>query len=622
MKKLIYILLLSPALLFSQSLRRQVIASTGGSYLIGDVRIRSTIAQPPGSTTFSNSENFLRQGFQQPNSCNYMDEPTVDVIGADNCFDSNLFELAYSGENAAVYEFDWSFDNTASISLNNTSTVNNLSFTEAGEHIVDLEIQHGTCTETTQVTIEVDEELEIEYATENATCSGQDGEINITVNGGIPDYQYDFGDGYTPNSQTYLPQGDYTLTILDQSGCSTTETFSIVAPDSISMDIETTPEYCNQENATAEAIVSGGIEPYNYDWSNGISGTGNEIDNLNSFTDYSVLITDSNDCTINSIFTIEMINGVLGDVIATSEYCNQENGTASALGSLGEEPFTYNWSNGETTSEIENLLSNDYTLTITDVNNCSDTVSFNIDFVNGIEILNAEITHESCADTNDGEIEIELSTSDDIQLEWSNGQTDMTSINDLEPGYYSVSVNDANNCSDTQNFEIEAGYSINAEAIIDYNECIDNQGGNIELLLNGGAEPYTVYWTDSSTGSYAGSGLDININTASIYEAQITDINDCELNYSIEVISEDCEIIIPTGFSPNGDNINDLWIIQGAENIEYINVKIFNRQGQIVFEDNNYQNNWDGTDLSFGAYFYVVEFSTGQSFTGHITLKR
>ena len=83
-------------------------------------------------------------------------------------------------------------------------------------------------------------------------------------------------------------------------------------------------------------------------------------------------------------------------------------------------------------------------------------------------------------------------------------------------------------------------------------------------------------------------------------------------------IGDTCDtmgIVIPKGFSPNGDGINDTWVIENITSFSRNNIKVFNRWGQKVFETNNYQNNWDGhatkgggsKRLAVGAYQYVIE---------------
>ena len=78
---------------------------------------------------------------------------------------------------------------------------------------------------------------------------------------------------------------------------------------------------------------------------------------------------------------------------------------------------------------------------------------------------------------------------------------------------------------------------------------------------------------------------------------------------------------IPEGFSPNGDDVNDVFVIRGIENFPTNEIQIFNRWGTLVFEASPYQDNWDGTSnsganvggdvLPVGTYFYVIELGDG-----------
>jgi gliding motility-associated-like protein len=105
---------------------------------------------------------------------------------------------------------------------------------------------------------------------------------------------------------------------------------------------------------------------------------------------------------------------------------------------------------------------------------------------------------------------------------------------------------------------------------------------------------------------------------------------------STEVIVDNCDSLdffIPEGFSPNGDGINDLFVIRGIQFYPNNDFMIFNRWGDKIFETHGYLNTWDGTnangvtvgtdELPVGTYFYVLDLGDGSDiFKGPIYLNR
>jgi len=88
-----------------------------------------------------------------------------------------------------------------------------------------------------------------------------------------------------------------------------------------------------------------------------------------------------------------------------------------------------------------------------------------------------------------------------------------------------------------------------------------------------------------------------------------------------------CNISIPNIFSPNGDDVNDLFVIDGIEVYERNFIRIHNRWGKVVFEDDDYRNNWNGStqsgeQLEAGTYFYYIRSGGGVEYSGSITLIR
>jgi gliding motility-associated-like protein len=86
------------------------------------------------------------------------------------------------------------------------------------------------------------------------------------------------------------------------------------------------------------------------------------------------------------------------------------------------------------------------------------------------------------------------------------------------------------------------------------------------------------------------------------------------------------DIVVYTGFSPNGDNVNDYFTIEGIQNYPDNRVTVFNRQGIVVFDKEGYRNDWNGTwnskNLPDGTYFYMFEDGKGEKKVGYVQIRR
>ncbi|MFM1998474.1 MAG: hypothetical protein RL204_421, partial [Bacteroidota bacterium] len=108
--------------------------------------------------------------------------------------------------------------------------------------------------------------------------------------------------------------------------------------------------------------------------------------------------------------------------------------------------------------------------------------------------------------------------------------------------------------------------------------------------------------------------------------------DDCDYDGVPNYLDADqCELFIPEGFSPNNDNNNDLFVLEGLKGGTTINLQIFNRWGALVYASSNYQNDWNGQanqgsasgDLPSGTYFYIITVDgIAKENVGYITLWR
>jgi gliding motility-associated-like protein len=481
------------------------------------------------------------------------------------------------------------------------------------------------CEETIDFTINQTEELNISASIIDAKCGLANGQVTVTADGGIEPYYYIWSNGQSGTVNTnydYEASLNSFVYVSDVNDCSDTLFFDVDGSDDFDVTIESTDEHCNQSNATATIEFIGGLEPFDIEWSNG--QTGIQTLNLSSVENYFVISTDANNCSDTTYFNVDMIGSPTASVETTPSYCYQNNGTATASAQGGASPYIFEWSTGEQGDFIDSLneMMVNY-LIVTDQNNCTDSISFSVGFEGGVEIIGVDVQSESCFNSNDGSIDVELNGEEPSEINWSNGVENTTILEDLSSGEYTITVIDSNNCVGQETYLVSPADSIMITSEVNFESCLD-EDGSISVYIEGGIEPYMIYWDNGDVGD------EIVISELGEYVVEVTDYNDCQNSLSIIVQAsegdDDC-LTIPSGFSPNGDYINDTWFIEGLELYENSSVKLFNRWGQLVYENIDYQNDWNGKDnhgreLPFGTYYYVLELENESTYTGDVLIKR
>lgn len=211
-------------------------------------------------------------------------------------------------------------------------------------------------------------------------------------------------------------------------------------------------------------------------------------------------------------------------------------------------------------------------------------------------------------------------------FKWSNGST-TSAIANLPIGNYSVTVTDANNCAFTIDTVIKQPLkSLSVTEMIIGESCKDYKDGSINIVAAGGTSPYKYEWSNGKTSAFNDS------LSAGKYKLRVIDAHNCLLDtsYAINIRCRDnTNDKIYDTFTPNGDNINDTWIIKDILQYPNNEVIIYNRWGQLVYTQTGYANEWagltnDGKELPTAAYYYVIKLNDdkGTIWTGTVTLVR
>ncbi|MGH2667360.1 beta strand repeat-containing protein, partial [Flavobacterium sp.] len=358
----------------------------------------------------------------------------------------------------------------------------------------------------------------------NVACnSGTNGAINLTPTGGTPPYTFNWGGGITTEDRTGLVAGSYSVTITDANGCTgTVAGITVTQPPALNGTTVVTNVACNSgTNGAINLTPTGGTPPYTFNWGGGIT---TEDRTALAAGSYSVTITDANGCTGTVAgITVTQPSALNGTTVVTNVACFSGNtGAINLTPTGGTPPYTFNWGGGITTEDRTGLAAGSYSVTITDANGCTGTVSPTVTQPAAAVSGTTVVTNIACFGGNTGAINLTPTGGvGPYTFNWGGGITteDRTG---LAAGSYSVTITDLNGCTGTvAGITVTQPSALNGTTVVTNVACFSGNTGAINLTPTGGTPPYTFNWgggitTEDRTGLAAGS-----------YSVTITDANGC-----------------------------------------------------------------------------------------------
>ncbi len=408
----------------------------------------------------------------------------------------------------ASFEYEWSNGATSETITGLTTDIYTVTVTN----------NYG-CTAEAEVFIEEPDLLEVEFIVSNPSCAGDaDGSVFLLVNGGVQPYEYAWSSGATTAELLNLPAGVVQGTVTDANGCTVEVVITLTEPDPLDLLLTPFDILCGGEaTGRIETTLSGGTPPYTYLWSD--NSTGATLENVPAGT-YTVTITDANGCTIEAEATLND-----GDEIVVSGEVNDAGCAGASNGSVlltvsgGSDPYTFAWSNGASTKDLEDVSAGTYTVTITDTNGCTRAETFVVGQTTDLEVITTaeparcfgEATGSATANVSGGTL--------DYGYLWSNNATTPTADN-LSAGIYTVTVTDAAGCSQTATAVVTQPTAISGAAQWTALPCRQDVG-NVTLTVSGGTPGYTFLWSNGA--------ITQNLSEVApdIYTVEITDFNGC-----------------------------------------------------------------------------------------------
>ncbi|MEL1255957.1 T9SS type A sorting domain-containing protein [Flavobacterium sp. DGU38] len=404
----------------------------------------------------------------------------------------------------------------------------------AGTYTVTVTDANG-CTDTQSFTITQPSALTATSSQTNTSCNGgANGVASVTVSGGQPSYTYSWSpSGGTAATATGLAAGNYTVTITDANACTITRNFTITQPPVLNATAAAQTNIACNGGATGSATVAvtGGTPGYTYLWAP-TGGTAATASGLVAGT-YTVTVTDANSCTDTQSFTITQPSALTATSSQTNTSCNGgANGVASVTVSGGQPGYTYSWSpSGGTAATATGLAAGNYTVTITDANACTITRNFTITQPPVLNATAAAQTNIACngGATGSATVAVTGGTPGYTYLWAPTGGTAATASG-LVAGTYTVTVTDANACTDTQSFTITQPSALTATSSQTNLSCNGGANGVASVTVSGGQPGYTYSWSPSGGTAAMATGL-----TAGNYTVTITDANGCTITRNFTI---------------------------------------------------------------------------------------
>ena len=226
-----------------------------------------------------------------------------------------------------------------------------------------------------------------DYNGYDISCFGQnDGAIQAIPSGGVPSYYYNWNSSNMDDSLINLGAGNYVLNLFDENNCEYIDSIVLNQPDSFSMIINEFTDTCSRGVGRAFVSVSGGIQPYDYNWSNGSNSS-----NISNFYqgDYSLIVLDNNLCELKDSIFIDNLPGPMIDFNIFSEWEKLYEQLEDPIvfidmtNTNGQEMISWNWDFGDNTYAIDSIAYHSYsdtgyysvTLITTTSFNCIDTLT-------------------------------------------------------------------------------------------------------------------------------------------------------------------------------------------------------------------------------------------------------
>jgi outer membrane protein OmpA-like peptidoglycan-associated protein len=419
------------------------------------------------------------------------------------------------------YRYRWSSGDSVLNIANKKAGTYSLRMTDANGCVAQFS---KTITEPTKVT------KSVTSVTNNLCFADSKGAIDIAVAGGMAPYSYRWSNGAITQDISGVRAGNYSVLIRDANGCVDSLRAQVTENPQLVASLKAINIACNgQKTGSVDLTVSGGVAPYTYKWNN--AATTQDISLLPS-GNYSVILKDTRGCTTQSDVQVTEPPRFVASLESDKDLnCfGEKTGAVNVRISGGVTPYRYRWNTGDTTRNIASVAVGTYTLTASDANGCTQSVTTTLTQPPKINFSIKSVKDVSCNGDAEGAIDVVVSGGvGPFAYKWNNGATTQDVIG-VKAGAYNVQITDANGCINTLEATIKEPptLTLKVDSVVNI-LCHGERKGAVNITVAGGVAPYTYTWSNGATTQ------DISLLPAGNYSVTVFDTKGCSQSANVTV---------------------------------------------------------------------------------------
>jgi gliding motility-associated-like protein len=571
--------------------------------------------------------------------------PTATFNAPPNVCQGEVITITYTGNAPANANYTWNFSGGTVISGSGQGPYQ-VKWNTPGNMNVSLSVTNGICISQPVVhAVFVNWKPVLSLNPTNPSCFGYaDGGITATIALASGPFTFAWSNSSNASQLANLPIGTYSLSLTDVNGCRDTASVTLTQPTALVNQVAIGPVICHGSVGTLTSTTSGGTAPYSYAWSNG--PTTSSITAVGG--NYTLTVTDAQGCNVVQTYSLidppQFSLSVSGDPIV----CNYDTVVLTPNVGGGTPPYQYQWTSSPAGVNDTNLVlvydalqSRTYTLDVVDDQGCTSQASFHVESQPRPFVDFTTDIHEACDSATVMFINNSVPLNSTYLWEFEDGTTSnvQNPLHWFPNGVWGarLTVTSAEGC---MAMHVIPGLvhiiptpeaSFTSDPRLPDTEFLLLSEATITFYNTSPFFAHDVVWSFGNGDSANVGQVTYTYPDSGLYYVTLTAYNlfGChdDTTQSILILS-DPSIWVPTAFTPNGDGLNDVFLILGLE-VKTFEINIFDRWGKMIFKSTDMAKSWDGNIDGQGApegvyvYKIIATTNTGKADkSGTVTLIR